>query len=232
MGAFALMLFTSGVLLFIGALMHSVWDDQAPGWAVGLYAAVLFGGAVATTWSFVWAGGLGVLLVRFSLVIFVWIPTFYVFSKLVTAPLSRRMAYGLYFGSSLHGLSPSSHGRARALLMKGDGPGARAVFLEEYRENPKSPEPLMAGGWLLTGAGHNEAAAELYRKAMRDFERVEEVWVAAAWHLSILLEERMQGGAEAAALRRLIVRRAPRSEVGKMAAARLRQASNPMETEC
>ncbi len=218
--AFGILVGTSVFVGWVGSLLTKKYPDHPPLYVLALYTTLVLAGGVASFASF----AVGAVNAMFSvcLCVVVWIPTLYIYAQLVGGFSAKTIVDGL-FASSIKTPAPSSHGRARTLIMKGHYEGAQQAFLDEFHAQPKNPEPLFAGARMMADRQRYGFAMELYRETLTHFRADTAVWSEATWLLSVMLEEKMNLPDEAADLWRQIVRRAPNSKIGRLAGARLQR---------
>ena len=101
--------------------------------------------------------------------------------------------------------------------------------IKEYRaifsSNPSSPRPLFEAAQLLETNEYYDEAAEMYREIIQIFHRDEAIWAESNFRLANLHENALFNRKGAEEIFGRIVERAPESEYGKLAAARLSEDS-------
>lgn len=99
--------------------------------------------------------------------------------------------------------------------------------IKEYRaifsSNPTSPRPLFEAAQLLEGNEYYDEAAEMYREIIQIFHRSEGIWAESNFRLASLHENALFNRKGAQEIFKRVVERAPESEYGKLAAARLEE---------
>ncbi len=217
---FGLLAGTSAFVGVVGALLLKRYPEHPPLPVLALYTLLVMAGGLSTLVSFGFTSS--VPMFGISAWVVVWIPTLYVYSQMVGGLTARSFVDTLY-SPSIKTPARSSHGRGRTLVLQGHYEGAVQAFMDEFHGRPTDPEPLMYGARLMADEQRYGLAIGLYREVLGHFKPETPAWAEAAWMLSILLEERMNQPDEAAGLWRQIVRRTPKSTLGKLAGARLQQ---------
>jgi tetratricopeptide (TPR) repeat protein len=122
----------------------------------------------------------------------------------------------------------------RALLNDYNTADAMKVCWEAYQQHTESPDTLFEGAKIFMEKGYYKEANELYARIMELFDKDLAAWSEAAWQQAVIYEEYLNQPEQTTALLRQLVHKAPLTELGRRAGARLQRemlALNPTESD-
>jgi tetratricopeptide (TPR) repeat protein len=111
----------------------------------------------------------------------------------------------------------SDFSRARALANRNNIDGAAAQYRSYFDDDPHDAAPLFAAVSLLQQHQRFEEAAAVLREVMGSFQRDDQIWTRAAYELATLFRMHLDEPQTARYLYHQIIKRRPRSELGRLA---------------
>lgn len=115
----------------------------------------------------------------------------------------------------------SDYSRAKSLGARGQVDAAVAAYREYYNADPKNPRPLFLAYRLLYMKERREEAAGLLREIMKTFTKDQETWARAATELANYYQNDQRDPARARHILHEIMKKAPKTEHGRLAGGRL-----------
>ncbi len=115
----------------------------------------------------------------------------------------------------------TEYSRARSLLEANKLDEAIEEFRKGFRENPDDPKPLFEVVEIHAKLAHYNDAADVLREIIAHFNGVQATWERAALRLAEIIQYHLNDVSSARKLLREMARRAPNSEAGRLAHARL-----------
>ena len=120
----------------------------------------------------------------------------------------------------------SDYSRAKTLGARGQVDAAVAAYREYYNADPKNPKPLFLAYRLLYTKQRREESVDILREIMKTFAKDLDVWARAATELANYYQNDEKDSARARRILHEIMKKAPRTEQGRLAGGRLAGAWN------
>jgi len=139
-----------------------------------------------------------------------------IYGRLLTKSLSDSAVNQLY-GMNTARRQETDCTSARAAYHRGEVDEALRLYQRLARDNPHNAAPLLEADRMLKTEGRDEDRLEVLRDVLAKFKDDLSAWAEAAFNMAELQELHLEDQRSADAIRREIIKRAPKSDYANMA---------------
>ncbi len=209
-----------------GLAIRRKWE-AAPSSVLICYVIAALGLGACSIFSSVFAGSINIGSVMFNLCLglLVYFPVFIQISHLVGEWFGGVTVDAILWKSTVIAKPKSMYGKAFALSMHNDIPGAVRQFKAYFDVDTKEPSPLFYAAEVLAENRDYHGAAHMYLRIMQLFEPQVEVWAGAAYLLAELYHLHLNRPEDARKTLRLMLDKSRNLHLRKLATGQLEMLS-------